>query len=451
MYVHENRHARPIAAGGRLDITSGKPRSDGMTQATSSRQSGKRSGSIKNLCDGFPFTAHPSGRWVKRHQGKQYYFGTLENWQAALDSYHREWPCIIAGRVPPPIESAGLRVKDLANRFLTAKRSLLTNGELSERSFGDYLRTCELVVNGFSGDRLVTDLRADDFATLRNSLAESRNPTTLSNEINRIRGVFKFAYDAGLIDSPIRFGPGFARPSKKTICLRRQAKQQEHGKRTSAAADLRMILHALVGTPVTVEGKDKPAKLPPKPALRGMMLMAANCGLGQSDLSNLPQSAIDLKAGWLDYRRPETGVERRVPLWPETLEALQEAISVRPEPKDPADGNLCLVTARGARWVKMTPTGTPDDAISKEFAKVLNRLKLKRYGLNLYGIRHGCQTVAGEARDPEATSHIMGNVDGSMAGLYREGNLSSITTIPPLDCSLTIWPSRSRMPRTTQG
>ena len=31
--------------------------------------------------------------------------------------------------------------------------------------------------------------------------------------------LFKYAYEAGLIDRPMRFGPGFARPSKKTLRL----------------------------------------------------------------------------------------------------------------------------------------------------------------------------------------------------------------------------------------
>jgi len=39
----------------------------------------------------------------------------------------------------------------------------------------------------------------------------------LGNTIQRVRSVFKFAYDDGLIDKPLRFGPGFARPSKKPL------------------------------------------------------------------------------------------------------------------------------------------------------------------------------------------------------------------------------------------
>jgi len=392
-----------------------------MSKATKSRQSSKQTGSVKPY-EGFPLTAHPSGRWCKKHRGKQYYFGPIGDWQAALERYRYEWPYIIAGRVPPSaVDADGLRIRDLADRFLTAKRSLLISGELSERSFADYRRTCELVIRGCGGERLVAGLRADDFSALRDSLAGTRNPTTLSNEINRIRGVFKYACDAGLIESPVRFGPGFARPSQKTIRFHRRKKQQEHGRRMFAADDLRIILDALAGKPVQVAGADEPISLRPSTVLHAMVLLGVNCGLGQSDLSNLPQSAVDLTTGWLDYPRPKTGVERRAPLWPETVDALRAAIAVRPEPRDPVDNKLCFVTTRGARWVKMTPKGTPDDAVAKEFAKVLNALKLKRPGLNFYGLRHTFQTVAEDSRDLPAVASIMGHVDSSMAGLHREG------------------------------
>ena len=39
----------------------------------------------------------------------------------------------------------------------------------------------------------------------------------LSNEIQRVRSIFKFGYEAGILDKPVRFGPGFKKPSAKVI------------------------------------------------------------------------------------------------------------------------------------------------------------------------------------------------------------------------------------------
>jgi hypothetical protein len=35
----------------------------------------------------------------------------------------------------------------------------------------------------------------------------------LGNEVQRVRSVFKYAYDAALIEKPIRYGPDFKKPS----------------------------------------------------------------------------------------------------------------------------------------------------------------------------------------------------------------------------------------------
>jgi len=59
-----------------------------------------------------------------------------------------------------------------------------------------------------------------------------------------------------------------------------------------------------------------------------MILLGINCGLGNKDVGNLPASSIDLERGWLDYPRGKTGVTRRCPLWPETVEAIRESIAL---------------------------------------------------------------------------------------------------------------------------
>ena len=118
--------------------------------------------------------------------------------------------------------------------------------------------------------------------------------------------VFKFGYDNGLIDKPVRYGQSFNKPNRKTL---RKAKQA-NGPRMFEADELRRILCEC------------------DPIMRAMVMLGINCGFGQSDVANLPMSAVDLEAGWIDYPRPKTGIERRCPLWPETIESLQEAISL---------------------------------------------------------------------------------------------------------------------------
>src|SRR5262249_2596676 len=137
------------------------------------------------------------------------------------------------------------------------------------------------------------------------------------------------------------------------------------GPKLFTAAEVR----ALVGGALVV-GKDGPELVRPGVALRAMLLLAINCGLGNSDLGNLPLSALDLDRGWLDFPRPKTGIARRCPLWVETVSALREALARRPEPKAEEDAGLVFITKYGGGWCKDTST----NPVSQETAKLLKAL-----------------------------------------------------------------------------
>jgi integrase len=357
----------------------------------------------------FPLFPHQTRRWAKKIRGKMHYFGPWEDPGGSLAKYLDQKDDLHAGRTPR-VQSDGLMVRDLVNRFLTGKRNLLDSGEITARSFKDYHATCERIVGVFGKTRVVEDLAADDFERLRAELAKRMGPGPLGNEIQRVRVVFKYGYDAGLIAKPVRYGPGFKKPSRKVLRLARAAR----GPRMFEAAELRSMLDA-AGVP-----------------LRALLLLGVNCGLGNTDLARMPLSALDLDRGWLDYPRPKTGVGRRCPLWPETVQAVRDALAVRPAPKDGADAGLAFLTLRGLPWVRVQTSeaaeegkGPPvevrfDDSVSKETAKLLKALGLSRLWLNFYALRHTFETVGGESRDQVAVDHVMGHARDDMASVYRE-------------------------------
>ena len=63
------------------------------------------------------------------------------------------------------------------------------------------------------------------------------------------------------------------------------------------------------------------------PITKAIVLLGANCGLGNSDVGHLPLKAVDLERGWLTYPRPKTGIDRKIPLWPETIAALRTVLA----------------------------------------------------------------------------------------------------------------------------
>jgi integrase len=342
----------------------------------------------------FPLFPHATKRWAKKIRGQLHYFGPWDDPDGALKKYLERKDDLHAGRKPRP-DTEGLTVKALANAFLNHKHDLLDAGELSPRTWAQYKETCDLLVKQLGKQRLVSDLGPDDFAALRRRLAKRWRPGTLGNFVQRVRVVFKHAADNDLIDRPVRYGQGFKRPSKKTLRL----EKARQGHKLFTAEEVRQLLGA--------------ASVP----LRAMLLLGINCGLGNADCGRLPRRVLDLERGWLDYPRPKTGMERRCPLWPETVGAIREALARRPEPKDPANAGLVFITRFGQAW----HTDTSENPVSYEFGKLLRKLGINsRKGLGFYTLRHVFRTVADEAKDQPAVDFIMGHEVPHMSSVYRE-------------------------------
>jgi integrase len=342
----------------------------------------------------FPLFPHAAGYWAKKIRGKLHYFGRWDDPDAALAKYLDQRDDLHAGRTPR-ITPDGLTVRDLANRFLTMKSQQRDAGDIVARTFEEYYATCEVIVGAFGRDRLVDDLAADDFERLRAALAKRYGVHRLGNVIQRTRTVFKYALDSGLLARPVRIGPAFKKPPARIL----RAHRQKNGPRLYEASELRTIIDAA----------DQP--------LRAMILLGINCGFGNSDCGTLPMAALDLAAGWVNYPRPKTAIERRCPLWPEAVKAVREAIAMRPKPKLPEHDRLVFITKYGHPWANETP----HSPVSQEFRKLLDVLKLHRPGLGFYALRHTFETIAGGSRDQVAVDAIMGHVDASMAAVYREG------------------------------
>ena len=359
----------------------------------SNRSTAKRPEKPSKPYTDFPLFAHQTRRWAKKIRGKLHYFGPWADPQGALAKYLDQHDDLHAGRTPR-VQGDGLTVRDLVNRFLTSKRCLRDTRELTERTFTDYYSCCARLVEVFGATRLVANLAADDFERLRASLAEKWGPTAVGNEVQRVRSLFKYAYEAALVDKPARLGPGFKKPSRKTLRIVRAGK----GPRMFEADEVQKLL-AAAGQP-----------------MKAMILLAVNAGLGNNDVGRMPLASLDLAGGWLNYPRPKTGINRRAPLWPETVAAIQEALAKRPHHKSAEHAGLAFITKYGEPWAK----DTPDSPVAKEMAKLMKRLGLRQGGRGFYSLRHVFETVAGESRDQVAVDYVMGHAREDMATVYRE-------------------------------
>ncbi|MCK6478048.1 MAG: site-specific integrase [Phycisphaerales bacterium] len=399
----------------------------------------------------FPLFAHATGRWAKKIRGKFVFFGPWDDPFGALERYTSQRDALHAGLVPRAapasrsrvdVEHAGGRttfsghtvlanatsgergarasrsrfpargvstvaggggamtLRELVNRFLTAKQRRLDLGEMSPRSFNDYFHTASLLIDGLGKDRRADDITSADFGQLRTLLAKGRGPISLSAHIQRVRCMFKHAYDAGHLDRPVRFGPEFQKPGRKAIRTARNAR----GERMFEPDEIKRLLGS--------------AGL----QMKAMILLAVNAGLGNTDLATLPRTALDLKKGVLDYPRPKTGVERRAVLWPETVEAVRRSLAARPEPREVGCEDLVFLTKYGRAWVRTKAPGARSkgrataiavDAIGLEFGKLARETGLARPGRSFYALRHVFRTVADEVGDRPAIDLIMGHENGN--------------------------------------
>jgi integrase len=342
----------------------------------------------------FPLYPHRTGRWAKRVRGKIKYFGKCAEdpkGEAALLLWLDQKDDLLAGRTPRAGRE-GLTIADLCDQFLQAKDKALQASEITPRTRRDYEETTDRIVAQFGKHRLVSDLASDDFETLRSTIAKTRGPVALGNEIQRVRSVFKFAYDNNLIVQPVRYGSRFKRPSRKVLRLQRA----KTGPKMFEAADVRKLIAGATSQ------------------LKAMILLAVNCGFGNNDCGTLPQRSLDLDGGWIAFSRPKTGINRRCPLWQETVEALKDVLARRKEPKDESHAGLVFVTKAGGSFSK----ATDDNPIAKEFAKLAKAQGLQQQGRGFYALRHTFRTIAGGAKDLEATRALMGHVNEHVEDSY---------------------------------
>ena len=333
-------------------------------------------------------------RWAKKVRGRLHYFGKVADdpkGQAALDLWLDQKDDLLAGRTPRSKQDV-LTVEKLVNLWLDFKKKRIATGELSQRCWDDYQKLCVVVVGVWGRNRAAADLGPADFGKLRETMAKRWGPTRLGNSVQYVKGIFAWAQKEELMPLP-SYGAGFVKPSAKMV---REARNGR-GPRMLEPDEI----HALL----KVAGVN----------LKGMILLAANGGIGPSDLARLPIGALDLESGWADYPRHKTGIPRRIPLWPETVKALEAVLANRSTPRQGCEQYVFL-RPRGCSYVGRLH----GERIAAEFRKTAKAAGVKGHGM--YDLRRGFQTIGEGARDLVAVQTIMGHAAAAsdMSAVYRQ-------------------------------
>jgi integrase len=328
----------------------------------------------------FPLTAHPNGQWCKTIRGKRFYFGT--DAKKAEELYYSQKTDLENGR--EPARAGGVTLEYMVNNFCANAKAKVRLGELSPLSLRDYIDTGKHVVEHLGRTADPTLIRVSQFTNFRNAMIARYAPARAGKTITVAKMMFRWAFESDIIRQMPKFGPDFKTATKR---LSRKSRKEK----MLTAEGIRMLLS---------KGDVQQ---------RAMILLAINGGLGNTDLSELRRAHIN--DDWLTYPRPKTGINRRIPLWPETVDALQAM---------PHGQDRVFLTCTGLPLVTIGPTGERVDKITDPFRELLKKCGLYEVGIGFYVFRHVFETIAGGSCDQVAVDSLMGHADHSMAANYRQ-------------------------------
>jgi len=341
----------------------------------------------KTRSDKFPLTLHPTGQFCKKIRGKLYYFGTDK--QRALELYLEQAAYLHTGKANR-LKTIGNNVslKTLSNLYLDYQHLQAKSGEITLRHVYDQTALLRSFAKYIGSNRMVSDITTSDLQNYYKKLINSgKAARTINNRITAVKSMFNWALNNEIVEKI---------PHLKAI---KKLTPLKTDKPIFSISQIKEILEQA------------------SPQMRAMIWLGLNCGFGCTDCAQLRWDNLDLEKLRVDFPRGKTGIGRNLVLWPETVEALRRVRKI---------GELVFYTVRGYPWVRTIQSlkdgkekFTKEDAVSKQFSKLLKKAKLKfEKGVGFYTLRRTAATLAARSGDPFAVQRLLGHADLKMASTY---------------------------------
>ena len=359
-----------------------------------------------------------SGQWSKKVNGVSYYFGAIASdpqGVAAMQNYNERIDGILAGldnmRVQVPKDE--WTIGKLVSTFLADRRTKSLSGELSPRTYGDYVSELQKFVAAVGVNGHVKSLTPAHFTAYMDTiLKRGLGRHARKRTIAYIRAALNFGFKNGYYPTP-NYGTAFTGPDTSPAAIRKdrvKAGQTDYSDRIVTGEEINKLCKAAT------------------PLHRGLILMAINTGMGVADIARLRWRHINLETGELNMARGKTGVERRGYVWKRTRKALAIVSGLRhnriAREKDGEDA-LIFITRKGQPMYREVEKKDAhgrvkgvqvNNAISGAFGKLTDRAGLK--GLTFYRLRHSFKTYGKRAGDRDALTLMMGHTDRSIGAIY---------------------------------
>jgi len=346
-------------------------------------------------------TRSSDGRWRKIIDRKARYFGKVDP-KNVNRSYREAEICyfefLAAREVKQPIELAvnKLSVGDFAERYLQSCFSKYERDDISAAWFEKVrINACHFVEYLKPGMPLamLNETKLDEYRNFVLSLPHSTvtnkpiSPHTAKARLDIVKYMLKWGYQMYLLDSLPR---NLARYSIITIPeprVNRFSLDEIHTLYSAASERTRMFL-----------------------------LLALNCGMGQSDVSDLRVGEIDIVEERIVRKRTKTSVHSEFKLWPLTVEMLKKHGNIDGKPTD-----RVFLSKSGHPLVReyfVDDKFKRTDAIRSAFFRLMKKTKLPNHR-GFYSLR---KTAASEieAIDPAVTEMFLAHSEKAMKKHYVE-------------------------------
>ena len=351
----------------------------------------------KTRSDKFPLTLHPSGQYCKKIKGKIYYFGS--NKKQAIQKYRDQSTYLHGCQEDEQQKSTdnSMTLKRLCGMYLKYQFSKVQANDLTAAHHNEQIGSLKKLTAFLGQNRKIKDISTLDLQNYKRSLQKSNVSVHRVNlHISILKALFHWARKNDIIENI----PNIDAVSRgKIVHQERFTFDSEQITKLLSAADVKM---------------------------RAMIWLGLNCGFGCTDCSDLEWINLDLANARVKLPRRKTGILRDLPLWPETVGALE---------KIHRTGKLVFYTSRGNPYIQtlLKPDGngngkyTTLNTITTRFSRLIKKSCLDvPKGTGFYTLRRTAATIAARSGDPFAVQRLLGHADLQMATRYVQ-NVSEQT------------------------
>jgi integrase len=342
----------------------------------------------KTRSDKFPLTLHSTGQYCKKNKGKMHYFG--KDKKQALERYLEQAAFLHNGKAKMfKTTNGNMTLKSLCNIYLQHQQAKATSAEITIRHHADQISCLKKFMSFIGQHRKINEISTLDLQNYKRKLKRAYNSAHRMNlHISIMKTMFHWARQNDILD----YIPNIdAVSSVKIIHKQRHVFTSEEIHRLFDFADVQM---------------------------KAMIWLGLNCGFGCTDCAELKWSDLDLVNGRVKLARGKTGVSRDLPLWPETIQSLENI---------PKSDKLVFSTPKDKPLIRTTYQTNKDGSskysninlVTSRFSMLMKRAGIRApKGTGFYTLRRTAATIAARSGDPFAVQRLLGHVDLTMATRY---------------------------------